>query len=82
MKKILLSIILLVLTGCGGQISPKLIDGDNIQTIHGVYRVNDALEGAIAYCELRSKKVKFIKSDCSETTCVSSYQCINKWSKN
>ena len=67
----------LILVGCAAK-APTLTDGDNIQTLHGVYRVQDALDGAAAYCELRLKKVKFIKSDCSEATCISSYQCINK----
>jgi hypothetical protein len=67
----------LIVVGCAAK-TPTLTDGDNIQTLHGVYRVQDALDGAAAYCELRLKKVKFIKSDCSEVTCISSYQCINK----
>jgi hypothetical protein len=77
MKKIILGLSLLVLVECVAK-PPTLTDGDNIQTVHGVYRVKDALDGASTYCELRSKKVKFVKSDCSEVTCISSYQCIDK----
>jgi uncharacterized protein YcfL len=77
MRYLIIILASLMLVGCAAK-PPTLIDGDNIQTLHGVYRVQDALDGAAAYCELRLKKVKFIKSDCSEVTCVSSYQCINK----